>query len=223
MSTELIHTIIFAGGYLGLFALGELLFHFAKVEGELTRKLVHIGTGLICLLWPIYFTTYWAILALTSSFLVILGLSLKFNLLQSINKIDRKSHGSVLYPIIMNLCWLIYLYVEDINYFYLPVLILAISDPVAALVGKRWPIGPYKIIHDTKSLAGSTAFFLSAVGISCIFLFSTRESHFEIILIALCVSLVTTLAEAVSQRGFDNLFIPLSAVVTLYGLDYLLQ
>ena len=221
--TEWMHTAIFGAGFLVLFSLGEVLYHILKAPVEISRKFVHMGTGIICLLLPIYFETHWSILILNVSFIAILGITKKLNWLKSINAIERKSSGSVLFPIIMYITWCIYLYVGDVLYFYLPVLILAICDPIAALVGKKWPKGQYEIMHAQKTLTGSSAFFVSSLMLCLIFLIPLRDQWVEIILISVVVSLLTTIAEAFSQKGFDNLFIPLTVCGTLFGMDYLLN
>ena len=98
---EIIYMAIYAGSFLALFGIAELLYHYAKVYIEITRKVVHIGTGLITLSFPLVLTTHWSVLILTISFVVILVISKKFNLLKSINGIRRSSRGSILYPIII--------------------------------------------------------------------------------------------------------------------------
>src|ERR1700741_4724092 len=99
MSKDIINTIILACSFLALFGLAEFIYHTFKVRAELTRKLVHFGTGILTLLFPVMLNNHWLVLFLCGSFALILMVSLKFNLLKSINAIDRKSHGSISYPI----------------------------------------------------------------------------------------------------------------------------
>lgn len=219
--TELIHTTLYAGLFLILFGVAEMLYHFAKVYVEITRKVVHIGTGLITLSFPLFLETHWSVLILTVSFVAILALSSKFNLLKSINAISRKSRGSVLYPIIIYVTYWIYTIFDDVLFFYLPILILAICDPMAALTGKRWPIGKYKIFRETKTLMGSGAFFLSCALLTTSFAIPLRNNTLEIICVILFISISTTLAEAASQKGWDNLFIPLTVTASLLVSQYL--
>src|SRR5690606_21713832 len=142
---------LLAGCYLTLFALGELLYHVLSVKVEITRKLVHAGTGLLALLFPVLLNSHWWALLLCASFAAILICSLRFGFLQSINAIDRRSVGSLVYPIAVYGCYLSYSYQgHQYIYFYLPIMVLAISDPLAALCGKRWPWVPYRIGGATK-------------------------------------------------------------------------
>src|SRR5690606_10018582 len=143
METNLQHTLILAGCYLLLFGLGELLYHGFKVKVELTRKFVHLGTGLLALLFPVLLDNHWWVLLLCASFAMILICSLRFHLLKSINEIDRKSVGSLAYPVAVYGCYLSYSHQDyQYIYYYLPIMILAISDPLAALCGKNGPGAP---------------------------------------------------------------------------------
>lgn len=210
--------LILAGLFLALFGVAELLYHFAKVKAELTRKLVHIGTGLLTFLFPIMLGNHWFVLILCVSFALILIASLKFNWLPSINAIERYSVGSLAYPAAVYGCYLAYDYFDQ-NYmfFYLPILILAICDPLAALFGKRWPIGKYKIGMDNKTLMGSGVFFISAM-IICLLFFcfpNLEKTPLELILHSVFISFIAALTEAYSKRGYDNLTIPAAVLFCL--------
>lgn len=218
MSQSVINTGILAGCYLLLFALGELLYHYFKVKVEITRKIVHIGTGLLALLFPLLLDNHWLVLVLCSAFALMLILSLKFHLLPSINAIDRRSIGSLAYPVSVYGCYLAY----DLNgdsyvYYYLPILILAVCDPIAGLTGKRWAIGPYHIAGAHKTLMGSLMFLCSALllaaGYFMLFCGAAVDSSF--ILTVVCVALLSTLAEAVSRDGYDNITIPFAVIMGL--------
>jgi dolichol kinase len=226
MNNELIYTAILAASFLLLFGLAELLYHKLKVKAELTRKLVHFGTGLLTLLFPVLLDNQWFVLLLCASFALILIASLQFNKLRSINAIDRKSYGSVLYPLSVYVCYLFYNYHankygktgESYIYFYLPILSLAICDPLAALSGKKFPYGKYKIWNDTKTIVGSTVFYISnlLLAVMLLFCFNTQSlTPATILLIALPIAMLGCLSEAFSGKGADNFTIP---VFVLAGL-----
>src|SRR3546814_15775711 len=65
--------------------------------------------------------------------------------------------------------------------YYLPIMVLAISDPLAALSGKKWPWRPYRIAGATKTILGSLVFFMSAF---LIVLFSWRYVNLSSLAIA---------------------------------------
>jgi len=203
--------------FLGLFGLSELIHRTISTKVELTRKLVHFGTGVLTLLFPVFLTSSWSVLLLCGSFAVILLISLKYGFLPSINAIDRKSHGSILYPVAVYSSFLLYEYHNnDLMFFYAPILILAISDPMAALFGKRWSYGKFTIGKDTKTLVGCAAFigsaFLVLVGLSLLF---GQQLSFNLGYQLLLVAIGAAFIEAISGKGTDNLTIPLSVVALL--------
>ena len=224
MSESLENTIILAVVFLLLFGSAEVFYHMFKVKVELTRKYVHIGTGIITLFFPVLIGNHWLILALCGSFAVILLTSLRFNLLQSINAIDRDSMGSILYPAVVYTVYLIYLLYGNglYIYFYLPILTLAICDPLAAGVGRRWPKGKYTIGTETKTVMGSSAFFISSLILTVILLHYMADLNLgNTIVVAVVIGLIATVTEGASRRGFDNLFIPLVVLGCLVGFTEL--
>ncbi len=219
MSKEIINTALLAGLFLSLFAMAEMLYHKLKIKAEGTRKIVHIGTGIVTMLFPLMLRNHWFVLLLCASFALILFLSLKFNLLPSINAINRISYGSLLYPVAVYGCYLAYNYFHsNLLFFYLPILTMAISDPVAALVGKRWPYGIFHIRQDTKTVMGSAAFFFSSVVLTIILFYFFSSGNFHIksgLLIAILIASATTITEALSTKGLDNITIPFCTVLVL--------
>jgi dolichol kinase len=216
MSPSFINMIILAGAFLALFATAELLYHKFKVKAEITRKFVHLMTGLLTMFFPPMLDGHWFVMALCGSFLFILVGSMIFNLLPSINAVDRVTRGSLLYPIVVYFCFLAFLHFDQFVFYYIPILILAICDPIAALTGKRWPIGKYTIFGQSKTMLGSSMFMLSAV-ITC-FLLLILVDHVAIgtaLVLSLVVAFATTLLEAISHKGYDNLTIPAAAMGVL--------
>ncbi len=214
MNQDIFNTLILASSFLVLFSISEFLYRKLNVKVEYTRKFVHIGTGLLTMLFPILLNNHWLVLFLCASFAVILIASFKYKFLESVNAIDRVSVGSLSYPVSVYSCYLAYdYYGQQSILFYLPILILAFCDPIAALTGKRWPLGKYKISTDNKTMMGSSAFLVSAIVVILITLSILKvEMNFAHILI---VALVATLAEAFSRNGFDNIAIPILVLFTL--------
>ena len=213
--------LVLAGCYLVLFGLGELLYHVFKVKAELTRKLIHVGTGLLALLFPILLNSHWLVLILCTTFALILIGSLHYSLLPSINAIDRKSVGSLAYPVAVYGCYLAFQFNDyDYTYYYLPILVLAVCDPIAALAGKRWPIGAYTLLGAKKTLLGSVMFFVSTAILVSLYLYFMVQGNVgwqSVVVIAL----LTTLAEAASKDGYDNVSIPFAVVAGLLFSKYM--
>lgn len=209
--------ILLSAMFLTLFAVGELAYHFGKIQAEFTRKFVHIGTGILTLLFPVMLTSHWFVLALCSSFLLILTLSLKFGFLPSINAIGRKSNGSILYPIIVYCTFLFYEWQHSEKiYFYLPILTMAFCDPMAAIIGKKYGVKKYHFGTDTKSYIGSFAFMLTSIPLTMLcYWFTYSQIDSKLLILCICVGVVSMLAEAVSTKGFDNFSIPATVATVL--------
>lgn len=220
MNENLINTILLSGCFLFLFGIAELLYHFAGVKAELTRKLVHLITGLLTLSFPPLLENHWYVLGICASFLLLLVLSLQFKMLPSINAVDRVTRGSFLYPVIVYFCFLAQNAQGNLIYYYLPILILAFCDPVAALVGKSRPWLRYSILGQSKTISGSLGFFVAALVISSILLSTFMLLPVNtLILLVLVVSFASTLAEALTQKGYDNLSIPLTTLSVLFTFE----
>jgi dolichol kinase len=220
MNENLLHTFYLGGAFLVLFASAEFFYHAFHVKAEITRKYVHVGTGLLTMLFPPLLGNKWLVLALCGSFLIILLSSLAWNLLPSINAVNRKTRGCILYPIIVYGCYVIYVKYDQFMFYYIPILVLALCDPIAALVGRKWPVGKYKTFGQTKTLSGSVGFFIAAI-VTCICLMvglgvaPVREG----IVVSVIIALVTTTAEGLTHNGYDNLTIPASALAVLMLLS----
>lgn len=227
MNNLTINTLILAFAFLLLFASAEFAYRALKLKAEVTRKYVHIGTGLLTMLFPILINNPIWVCALCTSFFILLLVSMKFGFLPSINAVPRKTIGSLLYPIVVFMCFLAYHHYQNYILFYLPILTMALSDPMAQFVGKKWPFGHYTLFNHTKTLSGSAGFLGSAWLISFVFL--TYGFNTTLWLAAVCglaIALAGTIAEAISHHGLDNLTIPLASgavLLLLFETEILLK
>ncbi|NQU54423.1 MAG: hypothetical protein HQ522_18010 [Bacteroidetes bacterium] len=99
-------------------------------------------------------------------------------------------------------------------------LILAICDPMAAILGISMKTYNGRIVLFGRKLhktwLGSGSFLVSSLVISIIALYFHREVFdLKTFWLALVVAITSTLAELISWRGSDNLTIPLSVVFIL--------
>jgi CDP-diglyceride synthetase len=199
--------------FLIIFAIAEVLYHNIKCKAEISRKFVHVSSGIACLSFPFFLQTHWFVLLLCAGFILILMVSLQCNKLPSINNIGRKSYGSWLFPVSVYVCFLCFAHFHQYEYFYLPILILAVCDPIAALVGKKWKYGRYSMGVESKTAMGSSAFLVSCFLILA-FSFGMNIPLGKCLLIAA----IATTTEAVSKRGSDNLTIPAVVLLCLIAL-----
>lgn len=202
------------GGWIGIV---EWLARHTSIPPEWSRKLVHLGGGAGCLLFPWLLSHPLAVLVLAVGFGVSLWLAEKGGLLQSLCRVERQSYGSLYYPFaIAALFWLTH---DDYGLYMSAVLVLTVADTAAALVGARFGRVRFRTggVGESKSLEGSIAFWVVtflAVLLPLV-LVKSDVSVMQSLLSAFLAATLLTMVEAVSIGGRDNLFVPLIAAFLL--------
>ncbi len=199
--------------FLLVFAIGEIAFRYGHVNVEITRKWSHIGSGLLSLLFPVYFNSLWWVGVICGLFLLILLLSKSLNLLPSINRVSRQTYGSILFPVAVVISF--WAYIEnssDLLFYYLPVLTLSVCDLCAGLVGQRFPVRKINIYNENKSLGGFCAFVVSSFLLNSILIYAGLPVT---PLVFLLIPFVAAAIELLSPKGIDNITIPVSVIVLL--------
>ena len=99
---------------------------------------------------------------------------------------------------------------------HLLILILVFSDPAATLVGDFFRWKRFKIGGSVKSLSGSLAFFVVTILITVSILFVyVADWNLSLTLIVLSMSLLISLAEALSGKGSDNITVPVTTILLM--------
>ncbi len=216
MNELYINTAITSLLFLVIFGVAELAYVKFSIKVEITRKFVHIGSGLLCLSFPFYIVNIWLVLLLSINFLVLLIISKKFNFLKSINNVDRKTYGSYLFPVTIFVMYSISTALDNLDFYFLPLLIFAISDPMGALVGKKYPIKKYTVFNQQKSLGGALAFFTSALLICFSYFYCFSTIDIITVILVLTISSLATITEGLSFKGTDNITVPLIVALIVY-------
>ena len=166
MGTQIALTLIFLMGIAGLLVFNELIYRRLSLKGEITRKFAHFTATLSTLIFPYIFDSHWYVLALGIFFFTILFVSHKGNQLKSIHDVRRVSHGSYLLPVSIYLTFLIAQLADNKFLFILPIMILAVCDPMAGILGLNFKNRTRNIRivgHDFgKTVLGSVAFLISS-------------------------------------------------------------
>ncbi len=220
MVNSIVIAIIYLIGIAILLIFNELNYRRMRVKGEITRKFAHFTATMATIPFPYIFDSHWHVLMLAVIFFLALILTQGGTLLKSIHDIKRKSMGSYLLPFAIYISFLISNLLDNKILFILPMLILAICDPMAAILGMSENIPNGKLnffgIKSEKTIIGTTAFFVTSFTISIIALYFNRAAFdLKTFYIAITLALATTLAELSSWRGSDNLSIPLFAIAVL--------
>lgn len=220
MKNLIVLAFIYLLGISLLLIFNELTYRRLSPTGEVTRKFAHFTSVLATVPFPYIFTSHWYILVLSVLFAIVLLITQSGKLLNSIHGINRKSIGSYLLPLAIYLTFLFSELFKSKFLFILPMLILAVSDPMAAILGINIKTynGRIKIFRRKldKTWLGSGAFLISSFIISLIALyFHTGLFDFKTFWLATLMAIITMFAELLSWRGSDNLSIPLSAALVL--------
>ena len=220
MKNLLVLSIIYLIGISLLLIFNELTYRRLGPKGEVTRKFAHFSSVLATIPFPYIFPSHWYVLVFALLFAIVLFLTQHSKLLGSIHDIGRKSVGSYLLPIAIYVAFLFADLQENKFIYILPMLILAVCDPMAAILGTNITThkGRIKIFGKKfkKTWLGSGLFLLIGFVISIIALcFHRGVFDFKAFWLAMLLSVVTMVAELVSWRGSDNFSIPLSAAIIL--------
>ena len=211
---------------LSLLALGavvgaaELLHARVGVAAITTRRLVHLATGLYVVVLPHLFRSVGPVLLLAAIFVVVNGITAARGWIRGMHPAGNASAGTVAFPLALMFVAPFTWTPERIFALQTAFLILAVADPVAAIVGERWPMRAGSVGAARKSVGGSAAFIVAAALLATLGVWGFggggREGSFtEVLMIALVVAAVAAGVEALGGRGWDNLFVPASVVLVL--------
>ena len=186
--------------------------YFPKKE-ELSRKIIHIGTGPVILLASL-FEIPKNIAFLSALFITLgLGINYQYRLLPAIEDVERKSFGTIAYGISITLLLALFWprYESSIS---IGVLSMAFGDGLAGLIGRSINSPKWSVLGQSKSIAG-TLTMGSVVAITTATI--STINHLEIQSIEIIIiSLIATFLEQISPWGIDNITVPIG--VTCMGI-----
>ncbi|MEB3278873.1 MAG: SEC59/DGK1/VTE5 family protein [Lyngbya sp.] len=199
--------------------IAEGLNRLILVEAEVSRKVVHIGTGNVILLaWWLNIPAWIGISAGVISGIIAL-ISYKFPILPSINSVGRKSLGTFFYAVSIGVLIGCFWTINQPQYAVLGVLIMTWGDGLAAVIGQNFGRHRYQIGGIQKSWEGSLTMCLVSFIISNLILFAVQGNIWQTWVISGIVAVVATAMEAFSKLGIDNLTVPLSSAALAFFLN----
>ncbi len=186
---------------------------------EGTRKTVHVLIGGITFTFPWLFEAFWPVAVLGGltggSMIAVRSVpQLRTTIGSVLHRVSRDSYGEIYFAVAVVV--LFGLTGNDPLLYGIPILLLGLADPTAALMGGRYGQSFYQTSDGIKSGEGSASFFL--VAFFCVhvpLLLGTNTGRLETLLIALIAGFLVMLLEAIAWRGLDNLFIPLGGYALL--------
>ncbi len=189
---------------------------------EVARKSVHVTMGLACLAFPWIFPRplpVWVLAGWATLLLAVLRFvpALRSGVGSTLHGIKRLSYGEVLFA--PSVAAVFHGADGDALAYVIPIAILTVADAAGALAGTRWGRRRYGCGEGFKTLVGS-AWFL-ATAFLCVFLplfLSGKTDAVHALWIALILATLAMMAEGISDRGFDNLVVPLGSFFVLQRL-----
>ena len=174
---------------------------------ELSRKIVHIGTGpVIALAWWLGIPELVA-LPVAATVTLITAINHRWKLLPAVEDVDRHSYGTVAYGLAITILLALF-WPDQAIAACAGVLVMAFADGFAGLVGRGIKSPSWTFWQQHKSVAGTmTMALVTALVLIVLVLVSQSPLH------PLRLFAVTALAvglEQLSRWGIDNLSVPLS-------------
>ena len=213
--------IIISLVYIGIVICSGKLFE--KRSKEASRKFIHIMLAPYWIIAIIFFENIIWASVMPFLFVIINYLSCKFNIIKQMEREEgeKDGYGTVYYALsLLILSILTYGPLKSITNIYGPivaltgVLVMALGDGFAAIVGKNVKSFEYKVGKTKKTLAGSaTMFFISLVIISVFLAYFKIPMWF---LKALIISMISTILEAVAIKGLDNIVVPILTTLMVF-------
>ncbi|GFE70465.1 diacylglycerol/polyprenol kinase family protein [Chroococcus sp. FPU101] len=217
--THLLFSLSLVAFYLGLILLvAERLKRYYSSNSELTRKVVHIGTGNVILLaWWLKIPAWVGISAAVIAALVAI-VSYFVPILPSINSVGRKSLGTFFYAVSIGVLVAWFWQIQQYHFAAIGILIMSYGDGLAAIVGQRFGKHPYRVWGNQKSWEGSLTMTGISFIVTALLLLSVYGNLGIIWLIAFMIALNATILESFSMWGLDNLTVPLGSAALAFVL-----
>ncbi|MDA0242545.1 MAG: hypothetical protein OT477_03950 [Chloroflexi bacterium] len=195
----------------------ELLRRQRGYSTDFTRKVVHIGVGMMSWFLPFLFDNPWPFVAASAVFVVINFLDWRYGFFLAMASKDRHNLGTVYFPIAAAVVALIFW--EQPPLMVAALMPLTWGDGLAPVVGRAYGRHPYTVFGHTRTYQGSLGFFVGGLLFTWLALWlmpgGPDISPLMALSAAVVISLATSLTEAVSVWGLDNLTITAVAILIL--------
>lgn len=210
MSAGLKGLIISYAFLIGIVVLGEAIRVMMHLRSEFTRKFIHVGVGFWGLVAYWTLASKWIALIPPASFILINIVSYRWSVLKSMEIEDKANLGTVYYP--LSICVLLLLFWEGDGRTaaVAGLMIMALGDGFASIVGQKWGTHRYRIWKRARSWEGTMAMFVfSWAAVILVCLVTTQDTAGVILLRGLILAACASVIEAISPWGTDNLTVPL--------------
>ena len=200
-----------------MIGLAEGLRRWQGYSSGFTRKVIHIGVGMMSWFLHLLFTSPWPFVAACGAFMVINLLDWRYDFFKAMKSSSRSNLGTVYFPLAAAVVALVFW--DQPPLMVAALMPLTWGDGLAPVIGAAWGKRVYRIHTSTRTLEGSAGFFVAGFVFTWLALWVMPGlpdiTPVAALLPALVIMAVTTLIEAVSIWGLDNLTVTAAAIVIL--------
>ena len=179
-------------------------------QRELSRKIVHIGTGAVVPLAWFFEIPFVVALPVAAVITVVTTINHQWRFIPAVEDVDRNSYGTIAYGIAITTLLLLF-WPTRADAVSAGVLVMALGDGLAGVIGRNVASPKWVLIGQTKSSVGTMTM---AVVSGLVLIGLARWSGADLSLpAALGMVAMATGLEQLSWGGLDNLSVPLSVGV----------
>ena len=179
-------------------------------QRELSRKIVHIGTGAVVPLAWFFEIPFVVALPVAAVITVVTTINHQWRFIPAVEDVDRNSYGTIAYGIAITTLLLLF-WPTRADAVSAGVLVMALGDGLAGLIGRNVASPKWVLFGQTKSSVGTMTM---AVVSGLVLIGLARWSGADLSLPAtLGMVAMATGLEQLSWSGLDNLSVPLSVGV----------
>ena len=179
-------------------------------QRELSRKIVHIGTGAVVPLAWFFEIPFVVALPVAAVITILTTINHQWRFIPAVEDVDRNSYGTIAYGIAITTLLLLF-WPTRADAVSAGVLVMALGDGLAGLIGRNVASPKWVLFGQTKSSVGTMTM---AVVSGLVLIGLARWSGADLSLpAALGMVAIATGLEQLSWSGLDNLSVPLSVGV----------
>jgi phytol kinase len=180
-----------------------------------SRKFLHIMTGNIAFILPLFATREVMAFIAAGPFILFTFLMSPYSPIKSMRgKTSEAGHGLGLVYYAITWTVLAYAFFDHREIIAMGILAMSYGDGLASLLGIKYGKLKYTVFKDTKSYVGSIAMFVCTfllLVIALLFYQVPVTSRAAVYL--LCMAGVATIVEGITPLGLDNLSVPFVAAL----------
>ena len=200
-----------------IIGVAELLRRRLGYGAGFTRKVVHIGVGMMSWALHFLFDNPWLFVVACGAFMVINLLDWRYGFFKSMASKDQSNLGTVYFPFAAGIVAI--LFWEQPPLMVAALMPLTWGDGLAPVVGKAYGKRAYFVRSHMRTVEGSAGFFVFGFIFTWLALWvipgTPTIAPGTAVLPALIITITTTFVEAISIWGLDNLTITAVSIFIL--------